>query len=153
MATSASRRKADDAAASFFEELKHAHRNLLEAMSNLDGLTRGPLPSKETIVTARWNLSRTSLARRTLWSRIRTHLEYGRLSEHEKGVLLELQQSDVALIRASTTHISEWRVDKIISDWAGYCRSSVDLRWNMLAGIGLEKRRLYPILQAQGHPR
>lgn len=126
-------------------ELRKAHETLLKAMSDLDELTRGPLPLRERVIQARWHISRASLARRTAWNRIHAHLAAG-VGREESADLRRLQESDIALLRSSSEHISKWNIDTVMEDWPGYCLASQAIRWKMKAVIGAEKRLLYPML-------
>lgn len=129
-------------------EMQEAHKRLLQAMAELDDLTRGPLPTKERIIDARWSISRASLARRMLWSRVFTHLS-SRASTDDLRELSRLQEADRTLLRLSSAHVSRWNIDTIIPDWAAYCAASAAIRWKMKAAMGAEKRLIYPMLDAQ----
>lgn len=126
-------------------ELQEAHGKILEAMSELDKLTNGPLPTRACVIDARWAISRASLARRMLWSRVYAHLSC-RASTEDETDLRRLQEADRALLRASSEHVSKWGIDAVMRDWAGYCEASNAIRWKMKAAIGAEKRLLYPML-------
>lgn len=129
------------------EELHFAHDALIRAMAALDELTRGPLPTKDCIVEARWNISRASLARRTLWNKIFNHLSRRKCDSTARD-LSRLKENDMALLRASSAHVSRWGIDAVMLDWGGYCLASLDIRKKMKAALGAEKRVLYPMLQA-----
>lgn len=137
----------DPQKALMLEELREAHQKLLAAMSDLDHLTRGPPPPKERIIDARWNISRASLARRSLWNRIHIHLSR-RASKQEADDLRRLQESDMALLRSSSEHVAKWNITAIVQDWPAYCEASRTIRRKMHAAIGAEQRLLYPMLGA-----
>lgn len=126
-------------------ELKDAHARLLRAMLELDTLTRGPLPAKERIIDARWNISRASLRRRTLWSRIHNYLS-SHIAEENLRDVRRLQEGDMALLRSSSEHVARWKITTVVEDWPAYCEASRAIRWKMQAAIGAEQRLLYPIL-------
>lgn len=130
-------------------ELRDAHKKLLQAMANLDELTRGPLPSKALIIDARWNISRASLARRTLWRGIYAHLS-GRVSKEDEMDLCRLRDGDLDLLRSSAAHVSKWQIEAVVQNWAAYCEASKAIRWKMMAAMGAETRLLYPLLEAVG---
>lgn len=126
-------------------EYHFAHSSLLQAMAELDTLTRGPLPSRDGVVTARWGISRASLTRRTLWSRVLPHL----LSHASKTVasdLRRLQEGDRDLLRSSSQHVFKWNIEAVLADWPGYCAASQAIRFKMKAAIGAEQRVIYPLL-------
>jgi len=128
-------------------ELREAHANVLQAIENLESLTRDRVPDKELLVKSRWRLSSASLMRRLLWGRIHAYLAWQpdrRLEEK----LRHLQQADIKLLRTSSKHVADWSVDSVLADWAGYCRASERMRRAMLEAIDQEKRLLYPILSA-----
>jgi hypothetical protein len=97
------------------------------------------------VVDARWQISRASLARRTLWGRILTHLST-RASPEAAVDLRKLQENDINLLRASSQHVARWTIENVMADWSGYAPASRDIRWKMSAAISLEKRLLYPML-------
>lgn len=128
-------------------ELKQAHTTLLRAMAELDTLTRGPLPTKDRIIDARWNISRASLARRTLWGRINNYLSsHGAIED--LADLRRLQEGDMVLLRSSSEHVARWKITAIVEEWPAYCEASKAIRWKMQAAIGAEQRLLYPMLGA-----
>lgn len=139
----------DSASAALLTQLERAHDALLKAMSDLDKLTRSPLPAKAAVIDARWNISRASLARRTLWNRIHAHLS-ARACQDLAFDLDQLQEGDRALLRASTEHVGKWRIDAVMRDWPTYCEASQAIRWKMKAAIGAEKRVLYQALAMAG---
>lgn len=151
MSTSIARQfeQGDSASAALLMQLERAHDALLKAMSDLDKLTRGPLPAKAAVIDARWNISRASLARRTLWNRIHAHL-FARACQELAFDLDQLQEGDRVLLRASTEHVGKWRIETVMQDWPTYCEASKAIRWKMKAAIGAEKRVLY---QALAHGR
>lgn len=132
--------------ASVLADLQEAHDVLLREMAALDQLTRGPLPSPHRIIHARWNISRASLTRRTLWNRIHAHLSLG-ASEETAAVLRQLRDSDMALLGASSAHEGTWTIEVVCRDWSIYCQASKAIRWKMAVAIGAEKRLLYPLLR------
>ena len=129
-------------------ELQAAHTTLLQAMSDLDVLSKGPLPTKERIIHARWNISRASLARRTVWSEVYVFLSI-RPPKDTLSDLRQLHASDTALLRSSSNHVFSWKIEAVMHDWPGYCAASEAIRWKMKAAIGAEMRLLYPILRAE----
>lgn len=138
-------RPADAQARLLLTELREAHDRLLAAMAELDELTRGPVPAKARIIDARWNISRASLARRTLWNRIHAYLLV-RATGAAAVDLHKLKEDDRALLRASTAHVSRWTVDSVMKEWAAYCEASAQIRWKMKAAIAAEQRVVYPLL-------
>lgn len=124
-------------------ELRDAHAKLLEAMADLDTLTRGPVPPRDRVIDARWSISRASLARRTLWHSIHRHLAV-RASEQETKELQRLYESDMTLLRSSSEHVAKWSITAVLQDWEDYCVASNAIRWKMKAAIGSEQRVLYP---------
>ena len=119
---------------------------LLDAILHMEAVTRAPLPTKESIIDARWTISRKSLARRNLWRRVYDYLS-GRSEIRNRADLKQLHEIDLALLRASSQHISKWTIDAIMRDWTAYCAASDEIRWKMKAAIGAEVRLLYPMLK------
>lgn len=129
-------------------EFQDAHSALLQSMANLDALTRGPVPSNERIVEARWNISRKSLARRMLWKRVHSYLSLDQRNEKNAADLQRLYDNDLALLRSSSEHVSKWTIDAILQAWPDYCEASKRIRWKMKAAIGAEQRP--PLSNAEG---
>jgi hypothetical protein len=127
------------------DELKAAHAHLMRAIDELGELTRGPLPSKEVLDKVRWKLSKASLSRRMLWSKIHCDLAPGS-GEDVKSELRHLQEVDMGLLRHSTEHVARWTADRIIDDWPSYRLASEHMRAKMIEAIAAEKRILYPLL-------
>lgn len=128
-------------------ELKLAHARLLKAMSQIDAITRGPLPTRDLIIDARWNISRASLARRILWNSIFSSLSGGATEEEAKD-LRWLQLNDIALLRSSSDHVAKWTVNTVMQNWPEYCEASSAIRWKMRAAMGAERRLLFPMILA-----
>lgn len=141
--------RGESASAALLTQLEGAHYALLKAMSDLDKLTRGPLPAKAAVIDARWNISRASLARRTLWNRIHAHF-FDCACQELAFDLRQLQEGDRDLLRASTEHVGKWRIETVMRDWSTYCEASRAIRWKMKAAIGAEKRVLYAALAMAG---
>ena len=127
-------------------ELRDAHAKLLKTMAELDTLARGPVPPTSEVGDARWNISRASLGRRTLWHSIHRHLSASALEENAIE-LQRLNQSDMTLLRASSEHISKCNITAIMQDWQSYSAASNAIRWKMKAAIGIEQRVLYPLME------
>lgn len=133
----------------FLAELQRAHAALLQSMSELDELTRGPVPPTARIIEARWNISRASLTRRMLWGKIHTQL-LDRVSPENAAVLLGLRKSDMALLRLSSEHVSKWTIETVVAHWSTYCEASRAIRLKMKHAIDAEVRLLYPLLETEG---
>jgi len=70
----------------WLESLKEAHSNLVQAISALEELTRGPRPTRERLVEARYDLSKASFERRLLWGRIHAYLARSASREAESDL-------------------------------------------------------------------
>ena len=140
-------RASHQTAASLLAELGQAHEALLDAMGELERITLGPVPDGQQFTTVRWRLSRASLTRRMLWTRILGYL-LPRVGEAAADDLRRLQDADIDLLRTSIRHVSQWTTEQALADWRGYCQASLTMRGRMVAGIEAEKRILYPMLEA-----
>lgn len=127
-------------------DLHRAHEDVLGGMEELGRLTRDIRPDEQSLCNARWKLSRASMRRRLLWATILTHLAPS-ADANVTDELLRLQQLDIELLGASTTHITTWTTESIVRDWPGYCAASREMRWKMIARMEEEKRVLYPLLR------
>lgn len=137
--------RAKPAASFWLDQLKEAHRDLLNAIHQLAVLTAGPVPDKAELTDIRWRVSQASLARRLLWGRILALLAR-RVDPSAERDLRRLQDVDARLIRASAAHVGKWTANTIIEDWPGYCQASKLMRRKMIDAMAEEKRLLYPIL-------
>ena len=126
-------------------ELQEAHEDLQSAMAAMDGVTREPAANRNEYSSARWRLSQASLKRRTLWARIFEHLR-PRAAPRDAEGLKSLHAANLETLRHSAAHVGKWTIETIEADWPGYCEASRAIRWNMKAGMGAEKRVLYPLL-------
>ncbi len=138
--------------ASLLIQLKQAHVALLGAMHAVDVLTRGEVPDCDELTSTRWDLSKASLARRMLWGKILPILSLG-LSADRAAELRRLQELDIALLRASTHHVSKWTAEAVLANWSGYCAASRSIRRKMAACVAAERRILYPMLQSAEQSR
>lgn len=128
-----------------WSQLTDAHGELNSAMRKLDELTRGSMPSKEELASARLTISRASLKRRVIWSAIFEELARTSTQSELTG-LKQLMEMDVALLKASHEHVAIWTINEILSHWEDYCRASSQIRWRMKAAMHAERRTLLPIL-------
>jgi hypothetical protein len=87
-----------------------------------------------------------------LWSKIHTYL-LDRVSQENAGDLRRLRDSDMALLRSSSEHVSKWKIETVIENWSAYCEASRAIRLNMKSAIEAEMRLLYPLLGADAAPR
>ena len=127
------------------EELQAAHTDLLAAIIEMEKVTRLPTAEMASFTRARWQISRASLVRRALWGTIYNALS-GVLAERDRKNLGRLDIDDRTLLRASAAHISQWTTAAAVERWEEYCAASQQIRWRMKAGIGAERRIVYPLL-------
>ena len=133
----------------FLDDLLHAHAKLLCAMAELDTLTRGPLPSKDRIIDARWSISRASLARRSLWGRIHTTFPISRRRKiFQTYVVFSKATWRFCGLPASMSRGE--RLSTLFEIWSAYCEASRSIRWKMKASIAAEQRFLDPMLGDSG---
>lgn len=135
---------------SHLADLQRAHATLLEAMKEMDRVTREGTPDKVEYGNARWRIGRASLIRRSVWNAIHADL-IGQVANGQAARdLQELATADLKMLRRSTCHVSEWTPAAIERNWRDYCTASRRIRSEMMACIGAEKRILYPMLQRCG---
>ncbi len=127
-------------------ELREAHAGLVVALAEMERVTHDPAADRLRYSRARWRLSNASLARRALWQRIH-HALAGCALGADVRTLAELQEADLALLRASADHIRDWTAPAVEAKWEQYCAASRDIRRKMKAGISAEQRLLYPLLE------
>ena len=139
--------RAGASAGFWLDQLEEAHSRLLGAIEDLHQLAKGPVPERDRLIMARWQVSEASLARRLLWGRIHDALARRRDPAIERD-LRELQEADIALIRASADHVARWPADAVIGDWTGYRQASDAMLRRMTDAIAAERRLLCPILEA-----
>ena len=130
-------------------ELREAHAALVVALAEMERVTHDPAADRLRYSRARWRLSNASLARRALWQRIH-HSLAGCALGADARTIAELQETDLALLRASADHIREWITPTVEAKLEQYCAASRDIRRKMKAGISAEQRLLYPLLERAG---
>jgi hypothetical protein len=86
-----------------------------------------------------------------LWGKIHAYLLHGPRNV-DAAELRHLQESDIALLRLSTAHVSEWQIDTVVTNWAAYCDASRALRGKMSDALQSEMRLLYPLLETGRRP-
>lgn len=135
-----------DLLAALNAELHDAHEALLIALAEMEAVTRDPAADRLRFSGARWRVSNASLARRTLWQRIRQKLAQCALGADAR-IVEELQQADAALLRASGEHVHTWTAAAVEARWGAYCLASREIRSKMKAAMVAEQRLLYPLLE------
>lgn len=131
--------------ATHLSRVRAAHETLCAAMREMDQLTRGPLPTKETLARTRLAVSRASLTRRRAWGDIYMDLTPV-ASPDELRLLNHLRLVDSSLQRASTEHVAAWPIDAALTHWEEYCLASLAIRSKMKAALQVERVTLYPLL-------
>jgi len=126
-------------------ELHDLHGQLLHMLDELDRLTAQPAPDEAAIAGLRYQLTRTSGARRKLVDALCLELRMT-LPPEETGPLDALHQVNTAAMTASSEHISTWSLREVVKNWQGYCQASQAMRQGMRAQIETEKATLYPYL-------
>jgi len=127
-------------------ELRHAHCTLIEAIAEMDRLTREPAPDAPACATGRWRLGQASLERRLIVARICDYFIH-RLDDGRRGALKELMVDDQALLRERSSLLARWPTNALEKDWAGFCEESRAFRGKKRAHIAMEQKLLYPMLQ------
>lgn len=111
----------------------------------LERLTAQPVPDEAALAGLRYQLTRTSGARRKLVDALCLELRMG-LPTDETPPLDALHQANTAAMTASSEHIGTWSLREIVKNWSGYCQASQAMRKGMRAQIEAEKGALYPYL-------
>jgi hypothetical protein len=136
--------------AGLHEELREAHLALVAALGEMEAVTRDGAADRLRYSRARWRLSNASLARRALWQGVPRALGDCAL-DADARIIAGLQQTDLAMLRASADHIRTWTAATVEERWAEYCMASRDIRWKMKAAISAEQRLLCPLLLRFSH--
>lgn len=133
-------------------ELREAHSSVRDCLREMDVLTsRGELNLVE-LTSARFRISKASLARRSLFTTACVAL--GKLgSEGGKAVVESLRRLDGQMRVKSMSHVGHWTANSIASDWLGYCAASRELRADMEKQLTTEEALLFPLLAVQGFER
>ena len=133
-----------DGAAILLSRLRDAHDVLVDAMAELDRITRQPI-DPVALPAARWRLSAANRARRAVWQECYHHLLP--LVDHATAIALtKMKSRDIEMARASAAHIARWPSHAVKREWPTYCEASRAIRARMLAAIEAEQRLVYPIL-------
>ena len=126
-------------------QLQKAHDELLDSTHEMERVTAQAHSDPLEYGTARYQISRLSLARRFLWRTIFTHLST-RATPSDAETLQTLSKADMQLLSHTSSHVIRWTNAAVQADWTGYGDASRQMRKQMLDAIANEKRLLYPLL-------
>lgn len=127
------------------EALKEAHREVRECMEAMEALASSPGADKQTYTTARYRISRASMARRSSFNRVRATLDSA--TPMEVAAIENIARLDRELMASSAKHVRRWSVQAIADDWGGYCAASRSIRRQMADELEAEEAMLFPILK------
>lgn len=133
-------------AAELLQRLKEAHAEVRRCVTDLENLTSKSECTKLEYTTARFRISRASLARRNLFNAI-CHELNKRATDADASVLGKLTAMDKRLLGKSRQHVETWTTERISSDWLSYCAASKLIRLEMLKELRAEEELLFPLLQ------
>ena len=73
-----------------------------------------------------------------------------RASPEELKDILRLRDIITAALAASRRHVAVWTIERTLTDWPGYRKSSLEMREIMRDRISQEKAVLYPLIDRYG---
>lgn len=127
-------------------ELRSAHGEMLEAIAQLERLTAQDVPDEAALAAARYRLGRSSGRRRTLADAACNAL-IPNVSAADAERLKALRDANVAMLAASSRHITRWGLRDVAADWTGYRTASAAMRQSLRDRVAEEQRLLYPLLE------
>jgi hypothetical protein len=128
-------------------ELKQAHREMLDALSDLAMLTSEAVPDEPAITSIRYKLSRVGSRRRALVDDVCAAL-LPQVAAVDAARLKGLCDANVVLFKAMVDHVTTWSLRELVKDWPGYCAASNALQPPLLERVAEEQAVLYPLLEA-----
>jgi hypothetical protein len=129
-------------------ELKRAHEELLGYIADLELVIATDLQASN-IARVRLQLSKASTRRRVIVTEAIRRLAINANAEEARRLQL-LRENDASILAATSSHVGQWSIDAILTDWAGYQVASAKMRKSMLERIATEKMVLYPLLERLG---
>lgn len=133
-------------AADMLEQLRQCHAEVRACSEEMETLTSLPTPDRLAYTTARFRISRASMARRTCFNGICAELSKT-ASQQEAAVIEQVKQIDRALMGKSADHVMKWTSDAVAADWLGYRNASRRIRGHMAAELQAEENLLFPLLE------
>lgn len=126
-------------------QLRAAHDELIQAIGEMEQVAGQSAADSPAFNAARFRIGRASLGRRMLWHKIDRHL-----TERVQGPDLQtvqlLREADAKLLRHSSTHVSRWTPQAVLSDWYEYREAAHAMRQHMRDNVETERKLLYPLL-------
>jgi hypothetical protein len=132
--------------------MREAHAAVRECLKEMEALTAKRDASPMQFTAARLRISQASLTRRLKLKAICAEL--GKASAPQAlAVSGRLDRLDRDLMLKSTAHVAHWTMERIQSDWAGYCAASHRIRLAMAGELEAEEALLVPLLDPGAAPR
>jgi len=131
-------------------EYKRSYQQMFAALAALDELALDPTPDQLRVTYTRLRITRASHESRLVFQKIMSILSESSGSTLARKVEL-LVQMHVELREASRRHVSTWTRAQTKADWAGYCRSSAELRRRWRQMMDRERQLLHPLLANSVH--
>lgn len=134
------------AASDMLRQLRQCHAEVRACFEEMETLTSQPLPDRLAYTTARFRISRASMARRTCFNSVCAELSKN-ASQQEAAVIQQVKDVDRALMGKSADHVMKWTTDAVAADWLGYRNASRKIRGHMAAELQAEENLLFPLLE------
>jgi len=124
---------------------KYAHDQMLAALAAMDELAQGDPPKQLRLSHTRLRITRAGTESRAAFHKIALAL-----SRHPSPLtarsLDTLERMHLELRQLAKHHLATWTHSQAQEDWAGYCRSSAEVRHLWRETIARERELLYPLL-------
>jgi hypothetical protein len=121
-------------------DLPVLHRDLLGALDDLEALTRRPACDEAAVTALRYRLTRLSGPRRKAVQVLCESVDAEDAAVQALAAIAPVNRA------ASSAHIANWTLRRIVADWAGYCAASAVIRSAMRRQIEAEAAALDPYL-------
>lgn len=128
------------------EELKVAHRDMSAALDRVVLIFAEPkAPDRSVLADARYKLVRTGSFRLKLLTQVYDFLE-ARTTGEDRAEVERCHMANVRLSADAATHIGDWDLDRILSEWSAYLPIVGPMNDKLRVQLQLEQDVLYPRL-------
>jgi hypothetical protein len=126
--------------------LRQAHADVRACIDEMEILTSKSTATQLEYTSARFRISKASMARRSLFNSICAEFRKNAVPS-EAEIIDQLSTADRELARRSAEHVKQWSTEAVAADWQGYRLASRQIRARMAMELDAEARLLFPLLE------
>jgi len=130
-------------------ELQSAYDELRRCIAELTEVLDLPEPNRARLTSVRLKIATLRLARGPLVGKIAACLD-GKTNSTEAELLRRLRTEHDEMLRKAATHTSQWSLDAVDRDWAGYRAATRKLLRCWREKMNWEQEVIYPLLKRCG---